>query len=174
MLIKQHIILLMFLFSFMSSASSAEVIEFSSKDLQGNTHTIEQYRGKWIVVNFWGTFCGPCIREMPELSKFHDEHKDDDAVVLGINQEEIPIKMLANFTRNLKVSFPSLKVPFKEATPFGRVTILPTTFIINPQGVIVARQSGAITLPALEDYIARKKQQALQEEFKQARGMGES
>ena len=159
---------------FVQPAIGKDKVEFSSKDLQGNVHSIEQYRGKWVVVNFWGTFCGPCIREMPELSKFHNEHKGDDAVVLGINQEEIPVKMLANFTRNLKVSFPSLTVPFEQATPFGRVTILPTTFIISPQGEIVARQSGAITLPALEDYIARKKQQALQEKFKKDRGLEKS
>lgn len=178
MLIKQFIISicisLMSFLALVQTASAADVIDFSLEDLQGTTHTAKQYRGKWVVVNYWGTFCAPCIKEMPELSKFHNEHKDDDAVVLGINQEKIPVKMLANFTRNLKVSFPSLKVPFEQATPFGRVTILPTTFIINPQGVIVARQSGAITLPALEDYIARKKQQALQEEFKQARGLGKS
>lgn len=161
-------------FAFMSSASSAEVIEFSAKDLQGNVQSLEQYRGKWIVVNFWGTFCGPCIREMPELSKFHNERKDDDAVVLGINQEEIPIKMLANFTRNLKVSFPSLHVPFDQETPFGKVTILPTTFMINPQGELVARQPGAISMDALESYIKRKKQQALQEKFKKDRGLDKS
>ena len=174
MLIKQSIISLIFTFSFVQSISAAEVVEFSSKDLQGNVHSIEQYRGKWVVVNFWGTFCGPCIREMPELSAFHNERKDDDAVVIGINQEEIPAKLLANFTRNLKVSFPSLKVPFEQATPFGRVTVLPTTFIINPQGELVARQPGAISLKALEDYIARKKQQALQEEFKKAHGLGKT
>ena len=172
MLIKQSIISLIFTFSFVQSISAAEVIEFSSKDLQGNVHSIEQYRGKWVVVNFWGTFCGPCIREMPELSAFHNERKDDDAVVIGINQEEIPAKLLANFTRNLKVSFPSLKVPFEQATPFGRVTVLPTTFIINPQGELVARQPGAISLKTLEDYIESKKQQALQEKFKTAYGLG--
>ena len=174
MLIKQHIILLILSFAFVSSASSAEVIEFSAKDLQGNVQSLEQYRGKWIVVNFWGTFCGPCIREMPELSKFHNERKDDDAVVLGINQEEIPIKMLANFTRNLKVSFPSLHVPFDQETPFGQVTILPTTFMINPQGELVARQPGAISMDALESYIKHKKQQALQEKFKKDRGLDKS
>ncbi|MCW8830188.1 MAG: TlpA family protein disulfide reductase [Gammaproteobacteria bacterium] len=174
MFTKQHFILLMLPFVFVSSASSAEVIEFSAKDLQGNVQSLEQYRGKWVVVNFWGTFCGPCIKEMPELSAFHNDRKDDDAVVIGINQEEIPVNLLANFTRNLKVSFPSLHVPFEQPTPFGKVTILPTTFIINPQGELVARQPGAISLETLENYIERKKQQALQEKFKQERGLDRS
>ena len=174
MSIKQFIILLMFSFCLAQSAHAVEVVEFSAKDLQGNDHSIEQYRGKWVVINYWGTFCGPCIREMPELSIFHNEHKDDDAVVLGINQEEIPVQMLANFTRNLKVDFPSLKVPFEQVTPFGTVTVLPTTFIVNPKGEIVARQQGPVSSELLEDYIARKTQQTLQEEFKQRHGLDKS
>ena len=158
---KIKILLLLSFFAFAKIVSAGQLIEFSAKDLQGNVHKIEQYRGKWVVVNYWGTFCGPCLREMPELSLFHNERKDDDAVVLGINQEDIPAKFLANFTRNLKVSFPSLTVPFEEATPFGRVTVLPSTFIINPQGKLVARQSGAITVQMLEDYIERKKLQTM-------------
>jgi len=95
-------------------------------------------------------------------------------VVLGINQEEIPVQMLANFTRNLKVDFPSLKVPFEQVTPFGTVTVLPTTFIVNPKGEIVARQQGPVSSELLEDYIARKTQQTLQEEFKQRHGLDKS
>ena len=156
---KIFALLSLFFVALLNVISAGEIVEFSAKDLHGNVHTLEQYRGKWVVVNYWGTFCGPCIKEMPELSTFHNARKDDDAVVLGINQEEIPATLLANFTRNLNVSFPSLKVPFKETTPFGSVTVLPSTFVINPKGELVASQSGAITMKALEDYIERKKQQ---------------
>jgi len=158
---KIKILLLLSFIAFVNMIYAGEPITFSAKDLQGNDHSIEQYRGKWVVVNYWGTFCGPCIREMPELSAFHQKRKNDDAVVLGINQEDIPAKLLANFTRNLKVSFPSLIVPFEEKTPFGNVTVLPSTFIVNPQGELVARQSGAITIQMLDDYIELKKQPIL-------------
>ena len=157
------LLLLLYFISSMGIVSAKEGIEFSATDLSGNVHHIEQYRGKWVVVNYWGSFCGPCIKEMPELSIFHNEHKDDDAIVLGINQEDIPAKLLANFTKNLNVNFPSLKVPFEEVTPFGSVTVLPSTFIINPQGKLVARQAGVITVQMLEDYIESKKLQAKQE-----------
>ena len=146
-----------------STVAAAEIVDFSLKDMQGNTHTVEQYRGKWIVVNFWGIFCGPCLREMPELSVFHDEHKDHDAVVLGINQEELPAQVLERFVDKMKISFPLLSVPFEQATPFGKVTLLPTTFIINPEGKLVARQQGPITAHVLEDYFKLKAAQASQE-----------
>ncbi|RDH81430.1 MAG: TlpA family protein disulfide reductase [endosymbiont of Galathealinum brachiosum] len=161
MSIKQLIISIsIFLLSsqlFSQVTSAAEAISFSSKDLQGDLHTIERYRGKWIVVNYWGIFCGPCLREMPELSVFHNQHKETDAVVLGINQEELPIEVMASFRDKMKISFPLLSVPFEQVTPFGNVTILPTTFIISPEGKLVARQQGAITMQMLEDYIQRNK-----------------
>ena len=142
-------------FTFVQTTSAAELVNFSSKDLQGKLHTVEQYRGKWVIVNYWGIFCGPCLREMPELSIFHNQHKAHDAVVLGINQEDLPAKVMTRFADKMNISFPLLSVPFEQSTPFGKVTVLPTTFIINPQGELVARQQGAITMQALEDYIKR-------------------
>lgn len=170
MSVKQFIIsifiFLTFCSAFIQTTSAAETIDFSARDLEGNLHSIEQYRGKWIVVNYWGVFCGPCLREMPELSIFHTQHHD--AVVLGINQEELPTKALERFRDKMKITFPLLSVPLEQATPFGKVAVLPTTFIINPQGKLVAKQQGAITLQTLEDYIKRKKQKALQEKLKKA------
>ena len=165
--IKQFIISilisLMLAFAFMQTASAADIVAFSSKDFQGNLHTVEQYRGKWVIVNYWGIFCGPCLREMPELSSFHDQHKDHDAVVLGINQEDLPVKVMARFADKMNISFPLLSVPFEQETPFGSVNVLPTTFIINPQGELVAGQQGAISMHALEDYINRAGQKTLQD-----------
>ena len=169
-LIKNFFLFLLIFSPFVTTTSVAEPVNFSMQDLQGKTHTLKQYRGKWIVVNYWGVYCGPCLREMPELSLFHDKHKDSDAVVLGINQEEIPAHLLARFADKMKITFPLLKVPFEQETPFGVVTILPTTFVINPQGELVGAQQGPITLHALEDYIKRKQQQAEQEKLKQELG----
>ena len=167
MLIKQFIISifisLMSAFAFTQPTSAADLVTFSSKDFQGNLHSLEQYRGKWVVVNYWGIFCGPCLREMPELSIFHDQHKDHDAVVLGINQEDLPAKVMARFADKMNISFPLLNVPLDQETPFGSVAILPTTFIINPQGELVASQQGAITMQVLEDYINRNGAKALQD-----------
>lgn len=166
--IKQFFISLILSFVFIQTTHATEIVKFSSKDMHGDLHTIKQYRGKWIVVNYWGIFCGPCLREMPELSIFHNQHKDHDAVVLGINQEDLPIDVLGRFSDKMNISFPLLSVPFEQKTPFGTVSVLPTTFIINPQGKLAAKQQGAITMQVLEDYIKRKRQQELQEKLKQA------
>ena len=178
MSIKQFIISIIIslisCFAFVQTTSATETIKFSSKDLRGKLHTIEDYRGKWIVVNYWGIFCGPCLREMPELSHFHNQHKNHDAVVLGINQEDLPAKVMARFAEKMNISFPLLKVPFEQVTPFGKVTVLPTTFIINPQGKLVAKQQGAITMHVLEDYIKRETQPSAQEKPGQTKTLDKS
>lgn len=163
MSIKQLLITLIFSLSLVQAAPAIELVDFSLKDFQGNTHTAKQYRGKWIVVNYWGIFCGPCLREMPELSIFHNEHKEHDAVVLGINQEDLSVDVLTRFADKMEIDFPLLKVPFEQETPFGQVTVLPTTFMINPKGELVAKQQGPITGKSLEDYIQLKKVQAMKE-----------
>ena len=126
---------LMSSFVFVQVTSAAEVISFSSKDLQGNTHAIEQYRGKWIVVNYWGIFCGPCLREMPELSIFHDQHRDKDAVVLGINQEDLPDKVMARFADKMKISFPLLNV-FACSTSFRTCSLISSAWLAKQQTTV--------------------------------------
>jgi len=128
-------------------------IELSLNDLDGKLHTLADYRGKWVVVNFWATTCPPCIKEMPELSDFHDRHKDDDAVVLGVNFEDIRLSWMRAFLNSVDVSYPILPWGTSPATPFGLVIALPTTFIVSPSGTSVASYTGQITAADIEAYI---------------------
>lgn len=137
-----------------AAAGTRPAIAFSLQDLDGNTHTLSAYRGKWVVVNFWATTCPPCIREMPELSAFHNRHKDRDAIVLGVNFEDIRESWMRRFLKSVDVSYPVLPWGTAPATPFGQVFALPTTFIVSPDGTTVARYTGAVTAADIEAYIA--------------------
>ncbi len=57
-------------------------------DLEGQSANLSDYRGRWVVANYWATWCPPCREEIPDLVLFHDQHKDRDAVVIGFNMEE--------------------------------------------------------------------------------------
>lgn len=144
------------LMSALASAASAGSVDVSWPDLDGTSHALSDYRGKWVVVNYWATTCPPCLKEMPELSDFHLRHKDRDAVVLGINHEDIPKRWLQEFLRTVPVSYPVLLGGADEITPFGPITVLPTTFIVSPTGRFMGRQTGTITAAALDAYLERQ------------------
>lgn len=124
-------------------------------DIQGQEMRMSDFLGKWVVVNYWATWCPPCLEELPELEHFHAAHKNDKAVVLGFNTESLSHAELSRFADNYMLSFPI--IPSEQDAPsFGAVPGLPTTFLIDPQGNTVARQVGPVTAQMIESFIAGK------------------
>jgi len=147
-----------FFFSFLILVitTDAEAIEYQLPDTEGQTQSLDQYKGKWLVVNYWATWCGTCMDELPELIDFHENNRLD-AVVVGINFESIENKSLKEFVANMSIPYPVLITEPVRKTPIGPVPALPTTYIIDPQGKVVAGEVGIVTRENLENYIAQKK-----------------
>lgn len=153
--------LLVLVFSILYAVTaSTEPVDYSLPDVHGKKHSLADYRGKWVVVNYWATWCPPCQEEIPDLVEFHDRHKDNDAVVIGINFEDIGEEQLSAFVDSFLISYPILRSQPLAETPLGTIPGLPTTFIIAPDGSPVARQVGPVTGKQLDEYIARKKKAA--------------
>ena len=145
-----------FIFTFMIIVvvKDARAIEYELPDINGQIQSLDQYKGKWLIVNYWATWCGTCMKELPELIDFH-ENNDVDAVVVGINFEAIEAKDLKEFVDNKPIPYTVLStMPIKE-TPLGSVPALPTTYIIDPEGNVVAGEIGIVTRENLENYIAQ-------------------
>ena len=131
-------------------------LEFALPDMQGELHSLDQYRGQWVVVNYWATWCPPCLEEIPDLVAFH-ERNHGAAVVVGVNYEDIGTAQLAAFVNRHSMSYPVLRSAPFEDTPLGSIPGLPTTFLIDPDGHAVARQVGPITGEQIEAYIEARK-----------------
>lgn len=137
-------------------ATESKAVDYKLPDADGKVQSFEQYEGKWLIVNYWATWCALCMEELPELIDFH-KNNNVDAVVVGINFEEIASKELRRFIEEKTIPYTVLStLPIKK-TPLGLVPALPTTYIVDPEGNVVAGEVGMVTREDLEDYIAQKK-----------------
>jgi len=146
-------IALLLLLAFSSLGHAAD---FVLEDIQGKVHRLADYRGKWVVVNFWATWCPPCLREIPELVSLHSAHKDNDLVVIGIALQSGSPDKVAGFAREHGINYPVVLGDFKMARKIGAVDVLPASFLYNPGGEQVSYQAGEVTREIIETYIKNK------------------
>jgi thiol-disulfide isomerase/thioredoxin len=126
--------------------------DFSLTDSKGKVHKLSQYKGKWVLVNFWATWCPPCLAEIPDLIELH-ENKKSNVAVFGIALSYANPQQVIDFAEGLLVSYPIVLGNPKIASQIGPVEGLPTTYLYNPQGKLVAHQVGPITKDAVEEFI---------------------
>ena len=137
--------------------TKAGAVNYELPDLDGKTQSLDQYKGKWLIVNYWATWCGTCMKELPELITFYENNKEKDIAVVGINFETIDKNRLKQFVLDKNIPFSVLSSEPVKTKPLGPVPALPTTYIIDPQGKVVAGTIGIVTRDDLENYIKHKK-----------------
>lgn len=123
--------------------------DFTLHTLSGDTLTLSDQQGSWVLVNFWATWCAPCVREMPYLQSVADR---GDIIVWGINMRE-PVSDLDTFTDNLDISFPILLSP-DDATILAYRGALPRSYIIAPDGSIAETILGPIDEVKFDAWLA--------------------
>ena len=122
--------------------------------LDGKTFDLADQRGKWTIVNFWATWCGPCLKEMPELSAL--DAMREHIVVVGLAYEDNTPEAMQAFMKEHPVVYPIALVdvydpPKDFETPRG----LPMTYLIGPDGAVAKQYMGPVTARMIEDDIAK-------------------
>ena len=137
------------------AVSWAQAADFKVTDTHGKTHTLSGYKGKWVLVNYWATWCPPCLEEIPDLIALN-ENKKNNLVVIGVAMDYRNAKQVTDFAEGLLVEYPIVLGTPEIISQIGPVQGLPTTYLFNPEGKMVAQQVGLITRAAVESYIATK------------------
>ncbi|VEF47569.1 thiol-disulfide oxidoreductase [Bacillus freudenreichii] len=117
--------------------------DFILSDMNGNTHKLSDYEGEGVFLNFWGTWCKPCEREMPYMENQYQVFKDQGVEILAVNVGE-PEFAINKFVQKHGLNFPILKDKNKEVLNLYKITPLPTTILINSEGIITAIESGEL------------------------------
>lgn len=135
---------------------------FTIKDIAGKTHHLCDYKGKWVLVNYWATWCPPCLEEIPDLVSLYDYHKDKDLMVIGVAFEYKDAKEVTDFVDDMLMSYPIVlgDEPAQKSElikDVGSAVVLPTTYIYDPQGRLVKIKRGLITKFEIEKLLLTNK-----------------
>ena len=150
---KKIIGIIFLMISLVSFSNSAKAPDFNLKDQYGVIHSLENYKGKVIFLNFWATWCPPCKKEMPDVESIYKEYGENkkDVVILGINSEkENEVK---KFLKDKGYTFPTLIDENSEVMRKYFIQAFPTSFVIDKEGNVYGYVMGGLTKEQIKQVI---------------------
>ena len=129
---------------------------FELKTVQGPAIKLADLKGKFVVLNFWATWCVSCIREMPEFQKIHQSSSEKNIKVIAVNFAESK-KKVKKYLEGRQLSFPVLLDGYGDVSGKYEVRNLPVTYLISPDGIIQEEIIGSVTQDIIENKIAQYK-----------------
>lgn len=126
--------------------------DFKLKTLDGNDLSLSDYKGKGVVLNFWGTFCEPCRNEMPALESEYQKYKDKGIVVIGVNASE-PEKTVQAYVKNIGATFPIVFDPGLKIANAYQANELPYSIFIRPDGRVSHMNIGQMDEQTVNKYL---------------------
>jgi thiol-disulfide isomerase/thioredoxin len=124
---------------------------FTFTDSAGRKLTLSAYKGKWVLINFWATWCPPCLKEIPDLVSLHESRKD--VMVIGIAMDYRNPETVMKFVNSLSISYPIVLGDKRIAAQIGPVSMLPTTYLFDPEGKPAAYKVGLVSRADLEEFM---------------------
>ena len=133
---------------------------FNLPVLGGGEVSLAALKGKVVVVNFWATWCPPCINEMPVLNDLYVAYRDQGVEVLGLSLDEEGLPITKPFVEKLEVTYPIVEADRKTYQAYGNVLTIPHTFVIDREGTVTKRfvnnQTKDAFEAAIKDALARE------------------
>ena len=117
----------------LSEVPDARAVELSLPDLRGQQRSLAEFAGKWVLINFWASWCTPCITEMPSIQRLAEQMSDKPFAVIGVNVAENERRVQTTAAR-LGLAFPVLLDKDSAVFDGWGATVLPTTYLLDPTG----------------------------------------
>ena len=115
---------------------------FDLETLNGSPTKLSDYKGQYVLLNFWATWCPPCLEEMPSMEGAYQRYKDKGFTVLAISSDEEGKTAVEPFVEKLGVTFPIMFDPDKAVSSIYGANNLPLSFLLNPEGQVIAGSTG--------------------------------
>jgi cytochrome c biogenesis protein CcmG, thiol:disulfide interchange protein DsbE len=128
---------------------SAEAPDFALRTLDGEVVALEDLRGQVVLVNFWATWCPPCRVEMPGFERVYRDRRDEGFIIVGISTDRSGSAGVREFLEQRGVTFPVAMATDAVVRDFGGVRALPTSFLIDREGIVRHQVRGMFAEPAL-------------------------
>ena len=120
----------------------SEALDFTLPDLEGRPERLREFRGKLVLLNFWATWCTPCLHEMPSMERLYQTFKQTKFVLLAVSTDQQGAQAAGPFAQNLKLTFPILLDSAAEVSRQYGVRGLPTSYLIDADGRIIGAAIG--------------------------------
>jgi len=137
-----------------TDAIKLAALDFKLVDLNGKEVSLSDFKGKKVFLNFWASWCPPCISEMPDIEKLYTETKDSDLVILAVNLGEDKATVKA-FSDTNKYNFKILLDTDQSVGKQYNISAIPTSYFIDKEGNIVSTVKGALSLEKMKSYISK-------------------
>ena len=148
----KHKLTVLFFLVFLLLSVQAQAFQF--QDATGKIHRLADYKGRWVLINFWATWCPPCLKEIPDLIALYENRKD--IMVIGVAVDSGDPQVVMDFVRSMSITYPTVLGNREIASQLDDISLLPSTYFFDPDGNPAARQLGIISRESIERFIESK------------------